>query len=116
MKVLIDTNFFMIPFKFKIDIFAEFKRISDENPELYTLSGVIDELKKIAPLKTQFFKELIEKNSVKILKSEGKVDDYIVKISKNYATATNDRALRKRLKEKNAKIILMREKSKLEFA
>lgn len=116
MKVLIDTNFFMIPFKFKLDIFEGFKSLLNEAYELYTLSGVIDELKKIAPKKMDLFNKMIEKNKVRILKSEGKVDNFIAENLKGFVVATNDKALRKKLKEKGIRLILMRQKSKLEFA
>ncbi|MCK5847744.1 MAG: hypothetical protein KAH01_00935, partial [Caldisericia bacterium] len=35
-KVLIDTNFLIIPFSFKVDIFSELQRVLS-NPELFIL-------------------------------------------------------------------------------
>ena len=43
-EVFIDTNFFMIPFQFNVDILEEFKRILP-NYQLVTTKFVINELK-----------------------------------------------------------------------
>ena len=44
MKFLLDTNFLMIPGKFKVDVFSELEKFG--KPELYTVSAVVRELEK----------------------------------------------------------------------
>jgi rRNA-processing protein FCF1 len=71
--------------------------------EFYLLSGSLDELKKLSENKkiekeVNVIKELIKKEGVMIIKSAGPVDDELVVKSKEYAIATNDSALRKRIK------------------
>ena len=46
-KIIIDTNFLLIPLKFKVDIFSEFNRISNFNYKLYIFEQSISELKNI---------------------------------------------------------------------
>ena len=48
MKVILDTNFFMVPEKFKIDVFGELDRIIDEKYELITIDSVINELEGLS--------------------------------------------------------------------
>ncbi len=40
-KVILDTNFLLIPFKFKIDVFGEIERLVEEPHEILVPSGVI---------------------------------------------------------------------------
>lgn len=123
-KIILDTNFLTIPYQFKVDIFEEIKKVVPENYELATLDGIIKELENLAKNKGKDSKaariglELIEKNQVKIIKTEEKkADDSIVEISdENTLVATNDKELRQRLKDKNVKVIYLRSKTRLELS
>ena len=46
-KILLDTNFLLIPSQFKVDIFSELERICIFNYKLYVLDKTVDELKYI---------------------------------------------------------------------
>lgn len=47
-KILfVDTNFFLIPWQFKVDIFSEFQQLLVSNYEIIILDKVIDELNSI---------------------------------------------------------------------
>jgi len=127
-KILLDTNFLLIPAQFGTDIFAEIKRIADFRYELYIIDKSLDELNKISKeqrgklkrevkLTIAIIKEKISKNDIKIIDTQEEdksVDDIIVSL-KGYITATQDIELQKRLKEKGAKIISMRQKKYLFF-
>jgi len=99
MKILLDTNFLMAVTQFKIDIFKELR-----GHELYTIQPVIKELNKhakrkgIKGLSAKISLELIKKKNIKILRVLGNADNMLVKYSIKYAVATQDIALRKRLK------------------
>lgn len=122
-KILLDTNFLLIPAQFNVDIFSEIDRIMHESYQLYTLDKVIDELKSIIQDKEQSQKnrraaklalQLIESKDVKTIKTKQDklADDLIVDLD-SYIIATQDIELKKRLKEKNTRIITLRQKKKL---
>ena len=59
---------------------------------------------------------LLKKNKVKILKTKSnkRVDDLIIETAKKgYAVATQDKALKQRLKRQNIKVITLRQKKYL---
>jgi len=119
-KILLDTNFLLIPAQFNIDIFSEIDKIMLEKYQLYTLDKVIYELKSIQKNKKQSQKnrnaaklalQLIKAKKLNIIKTkeDKPVDDLIVDL-KGYIIATQDIGLKKRLK---AKILTLRAKKKL---
>jgi len=124
-KVFIDTNFWLIPYRQKIDIFSEIERLVPENYEIVISESVIEELKKIQ--KTGKGKDkvaakiglgLIGKKAIRIILERDAVDYLILKISENekdVVVCTNDKELRNRLRSKNVKTIGMKEKEKLGF-
>jgi len=119
-KILIDTNFFLIPAQFNVDIFAEFHRIIHDKYELYTLDKVIDELNDLIKNPKQKQKDrlaaklglqLLEAKKVKIIKTESKeyVDNILAEIE-GYVIATQDMILKERIKGKK---IILRQKQTL---
>ena len=125
-KVILDTNFLLIPGQFMVDIFTDIGRIMQEPFALCVIDKSLKELNHIVitgKQKDRFAAKLalalaIQKN-LKTLHSFGSkksVDDIIVsKADENTYIATQDKALRERLKEKGAKIIGLRQKKYLEF-
>ena len=135
-KILLDTNFLMIPGNFGIDVFEEIERISNFSYKLYILDKTIDELEKL-PEKTkkQRTKTKIAVNiAIKLIETkvkEGKlniiptktdiklnekfnnmyVDDIIKELKDEYIIATTDIELRKHLK----RVIILRQKKYLEL-
>lgn len=113
-----DTNFLLIPAQFKIDIFSEIERIMQHPYEIFILDKSVDELNKI--IKEQKGKDKdaaklalqLIYGKVNILKTdEGLVDDLIVDLADNNTfVCTQDVELKKRLKEKKASIISMKQK------
>ncbi len=125
-KVILDTNFLLIPGQFMVDIFTELERIMQEPFELCVIDKSIKELNQVVmtgKTKDRFAAKLalaliIQKN-LKTLHSfvtKKSVDDIIVsKADKDTFVATQDKALRQRLKEKGAKIIGLRQQKYLEL-
>ena len=125
-KVILDTNFLLIPGQFMVDIFTELERIMQEPFELCVIDKSLKELNQVVvtgKTKDRFAAKLalaliIQKN-LKTLHSfvtKKSVDDIIVsKADKDTYVATQDKALRQRLKEKGAKIIGLRQQKYLEF-
>lgn len=124
-KILLDTNFLLLPAQFNVDIFSEIDRICLFKYQLFILDKTIDELKKIIADKKQKLKNrqaaklallLLKEKKVKILKTKADlpVDDIIVGL-KGYIVATQDIGLKRRLKSKKTKLITLRAKKKLIF-
>ena len=117
-KVIIDTNFLMIPFQFNIDIISEIKNLVLENYELIILKKSIDELTEImknskgkTKLDAKMAISLAEKFEIINSNSEKYVDDIIVDLTdKNVIVCTQDKNLKERVKEKKGKVIGMKQK------
>jgi len=106
MKILLDTSFLISAIKYKIDFLNELK-----GHELVILEPIKIELEKLIKgkkkgnLEAKIALELIEKNKIKIKKTDIKeADDALA--NENEIVATQDKELKKRLK----KIITIRQK------
>ncbi|MBL7050734.1 nucleotide-binding protein [Candidatus Woesearchaeota archaeon] len=133
LKVLIDTNFLLIPAIFNVDIFSEFERILPTY-KLYILDKCVEELENIT--KTQRGKHLLaaklalsllQKYPIKTLKTEKHinrtkplskipyVDDIILDfaVKNDYIVATQDKELKEKLKRQRIKTINLRQKKYL---
>jgi len=126
LKVILDSNALFVPLKFKIDIFEELKNLLERNVEFVLLSPVKRELETLAARgspKTRkeaaYALRLTEKCKLMDLGENyaGSPDDAIVKVAGEWKIPvfTNDRALRKRLRDINVPVIYVRQKSRLEI-
>jgi len=126
LKVILDSNALFVPLQFKIDIFSDLKRLLNRNFELILLSSVKRELKTLAEKgspkmrkNASYALQLAEK--CKYIKVDDlastPTDDVIVKVAKEWGSPvfTNDRELRKRLKDISVPVIYVRQKSHLEI-
>lgn len=124
-KIILDTNFLLIPCQFKVDIFSEIDMIIHERYALCAPEAVIGELKKLSESKGKDGKAaklalaLIAKKNVNIIKGSKRTkygDEAIIEIAdKNTLVATQDIELRKRLKLKGIHTITMRQKGHLKI-
>ncbi|MBC8501166.1 MAG: nucleotide-binding protein [DPANN group archaeon] len=126
-EVILDTNFLLIPGQFNVNIFAEIERIMNVPYKLCIIDKSIEELNKISVLGKQkdvnatklavaLIGSLIKQKSLKTITSSPKlsVDDTIVKkANKKVYIATQDKELKKRVKEKEAKVITLKQKKYL---
>ena len=123
--VLLDTNFLMIPYQFKVDIFSELDRLILNEYKIVILSPVVDELKKIQEIargkdkiSARIGLQLIEKKNLEILEGFGGADKAIVNFAcqdkENTIVCTNDKGMKRILKENGIRIICMRGKRGLE--
>ncbi len=120
-KVILDTNFLLIPSQFKVDIFSEIDRICDFGYSLNILDKTFDELKKIVEKQKGKHRQaallalkLIKAKKVKAIKTkkdEG-VDDSLAALAKanDVIVATQDKLLKKRIKKP---VITLRQKKYL---
>ena len=123
-KIILDTNFLLIPIQFKVDIFSEIDRICDFNYKLFIFEQSIDELKNIIEKQSQkhkkaaeFALKLIKLKNIEIIKSdEQDVDSLILEnLDKDIIVATQDINLRKELLKKRASVIMLRQKKYLQL-
>ena len=126
LKIILDSNAFFIQLELKIDIFEETKRLLNRNLDFILLSPVKNELELLATkdsLKTRreaaYALKLSEKCRLVAVENSEKMatDDVILKVSKawNAPVFTNDRQLRKRLKDISVPVIYVRQKSRLDI-
>jgi rRNA-processing protein FCF1 len=119
--VALDTNMLLVPFQFGVDIIDEVQRLVP-GAKLVVIRGTISELNRIAKqgVKEKKYsmlaKKLIEVNHIEILPEDGPVDTKLVKLAeKGVIIATNDRELKRRVKEVGGRVIYLREKNRLEM-
>jgi len=124
-QVILDTNFLMIPFQFKINIFSELDYLIDISHSYIISSKTLNELKRIGRtigkdgMAARLALKMLEANKIKIeiIKNDAVVDDWIVKYAQkhNAIVCTNDSGLRKRLRILRVKVITLKSKSRLGY-
>lgn len=120
-KLVLDTNFLMVPGQLGVDIFAELKRAADFPFEIYTTSGNVLELEKLKKEAKKRDKTaanialgLIKAKNLKIIQIERDkdIDSSLVELANaGYIIATADKGLQKRLDS----YIFLRQKKFIEF-
>lgn len=130
--VVLDTNFLLVPGQFGVDTFAELDRICDFNYEICVLPATVAELNKFVNDKNCSAKDrraarlalqLIKAKGVLTVKPERKVFKSADKAILDFATAgknlakvvvaTQDKALRDKLKAKGVSVVVLRQKQYL---
>ena len=117
-EVVIDTNFFMVPFQFNVDIITELENLLPSY-KLTTPSFVINELKGLKnnnKVKVRLNANLalklansskVEIKDISLLENET-VDDALLRVSE--VLATNDIELKNRAKDKGITVVYLRQK------
>ena len=117
-EVVIDTNFFMVPFQFNVDVITELENTLPSY-KLTTPSFVINELKGLKRNnkgKTRLNENLalklansskVEIKDISLLENET-VDDALLRVSE--VLATNDIDLKNRAKNKGITVVYLRQK------
>lgn len=127
-KILLDTNFLLIPGQFKVDIFSEIHRICDFSYEIVVLDRTIDELESIAAqqrgkdkMAAKLALQLIKVKKPVILASKTatfkNVDKTILELAakERLMVATQDRLLKSELKKLGIGLIELRQEKYLRF-
>lgn len=117
-EVVIDTNFFMVPFQFNVDVISELEKLLPSY-RLTTPSFVINELKGLKRnnkgkirLNANLALKLANSSKVEIkdisLLENETVDDALLRVSE--VLATNDIELKNRAKDKGITVVYLRQK------
>ncbi len=125
LKVILDSNALFIPLEFKIDIFEELRRLLNRNVEFVLLSSVKHELELLAAQdspknrrQANFALRLAEKCRLVAVEDCGEAtDDVIVRVAKNWGAPvfTNDKVLKRRLRDISVPVIYLRQKTRLDI-
>ena len=126
LKVILDSSALFVPIEFKLDIFVEVECLLNRHVDLVLVSPVKQELELLAVKdspKTRrealYALKLAEKcKYIPVEDNEHMpTDDVIVKLAKawNSPVFTNDRQLRKKLRDISVPVIYVRQKSRLEI-
>jgi uncharacterized protein len=126
LKVILDSNALFVPLELKIDIFEALKCLLNRNVEFVLLSAVKRELELLAAkdspkIRREAFYalKLSEKCKFVAVENDEKLatDDVIVKVAKSWGSPvfTNDRQLKKRLRDISVPVIYVRQKSRLDI-
>jgi len=122
--ILLDTNILMLIGR-GIDIFTQIEELLDTKPEYYVIEPVVKELEKIVAhggvkerKAAKLALELVKKKCRVIeisLSPDKSVDDLLLEIAlrEGFIVATNDRELRRRLREAGIPEIYFREEKQL---
>jgi len=123
-KVILDSNFLMIPFQFNLDIFQEIEFLLQKKVDFIVPSAVKSELTALSTrggegaAEASLALQLASRCRVVevTLETNETVDDAIVKASQKLGAvvATNDIELKNRLKLLKVPVVYLRDKSKLE--
>jgi len=125
-RVIFDSNFLFVPSQFQLDIFEELTNLLSQRFEPVLLSPTYMELLKIAEMGSPKLRKqaslalkLAEKcRVVQVEKGlEEMHDDVIVRVATEWRcpVATNDRELRKRLRNVGVPVIFLRQRQRLEL-
>jgi len=125
-KVIFDSNFLLVPSQFQLDIFEELTNLLSQRFEPILLSPTYREVLKIAEKGSPKMRKqaslalkLAEKCRVAQVEKglEETHDDVIVRVAAEWRcpVATNDRELRKRLRNVGVPVIFLRQKQRLEL-
>ena len=124
-KVILDSNALFVPLEFKIDIFEELGQLLKRNVEFILLSPVKHELEVLAAgespkirRQASFALQLAEKCKLVAVENRGETtDDVIIRVAKkwNSPVFTNDRVLKRRLRDISVPVIYLRQKSRLDI-
>ncbi|MBI3034263.1 nucleotide-binding protein [Candidatus Woesearchaeota archaeon] len=127
-KVILDTNFLLIPGQFGVDIFSEIRRICDFSHEICILDRTVDELRGIIALQKGRDKaaaslalQLVKSENARILDSKTaifkNVDKIILEIAcrEKVVVATQDKLLKSGLAKLKTRVIVLRQKKYLKL-
>lgn len=123
-KILLDTNFLLIPYQFRVDIFTQIDKIATFEYELFILDKSLEELKKIVSDQKGKNKDaakialkLIAIKNIGVIKTKGsgRTDDIILNIASkdDFIVATQDKDLKRRLINQDISVIILRQKKRL---
>ena len=126
LKVILDSNFLFIPSQFQVDVFEELSNLLNRRFDPVLLSPTYRELLEIAEkgspkMRQQASLALKFAEKCRVVRVEKGLketnDDVIVRVAAEWRcpVATNDKELRKRLRNVGVPVIFLRQRHRLEL-
>ena len=121
-RILVDTNFLLIPVRFKVDIFTGSSDAVNDLTEFYVSSRVLNEIQRLKEKsKPSFVKELrlaeTYAGQCTLIEdpSDGEVDDSLVSLAsrEGMVLGTTDSELRQKARAAGVKVIYLRQRNYL---
>ena len=121
-RILVDTNFLLIPVRFKVDIFTDSSDAVNDLTEFYVSSRVLNEIRLLKEKsKPSFVKELrlaeTYAGQCTLIEdpSDGEVDDSLVNLAlrERMVLGTTDSELRQKARKAGVKVIYLRQRNYL---
>lgn len=110
--IILDTDFLVNSIKYKVDVVSQIKENFPDD-KIGIIDKTLDELKKVNNPDAKAAIHLVKLKEMEIIKTKKDkiVDDLILeKVKENDIVGTQDRNLKRRLKENNIKSITIRQK------
>lgn len=125
-RIILDTNFLMIPAQFGVDIFSEIENLVEGEYKLFIIDATLDELENIIEKQrgknkaaAKMALQLLKTQNIEVLKTEKNLnaDELIVNLVKErkFAVATQDQGLKRKLKQYNVPLVVLRQKKYLKI-
>lgn len=121
-RILVDTNFLLIPVRFKVDIFTGSSDAVNDITEFYVSSRVLNEIQRLKEKsKPSFVKELrlaeTYAGQCTLIEDpcDGEVDDSLVSLAsrEGMVLGTTDSELRQKARAASVKVIYLRQRNYL---
>ena len=115
--VVLDTNFLLAPYQLKLDVISGIDDAMREPYELCILEGTLEELEQILRNgqkkereAAKFALAFLKAHPLRILPSKGLVDEALIDLDNSHIIATQDSALRSRLRKQGKQTLYIRQK------
>ncbi len=120
MLVVLDSNFLLVPFQFRIDIFAEVEALLDAKPKYAVPEQVLTELQRLASRTGRLAKfarsaiALAEQRCEVLSVDAEDADEALEKLAgRGTIICTNDKVLKEKVRKRGSAVIFLRERQKL---
>ncbi len=123
MLVLLDSNFLLLPFQFRIDIFAEIEALLNAKPRYAVPVQVLAELERLASRGGRLGRfarsalALAEQRCEVLQVKAEDADEALEKLAgRGTIICTNDKVLKEKVRKRGSAVIFLRERQKLALA
>lgn len=115
--VILDANALFIPFQFGVNLTGGLRELLGDDVEIIVPSSVVDELERIPGEDWRRRAALKLAREFRVVKAEGKGDEAIINLARRLKlpVVTQDKELKRRLKEEGLSVITLRERSYFVF-
>ncbi len=125
MRVLLDTNFLLLPFQNHLDIFDGIERLLSQNAKFLVLESSLQELRSLKGREKLYGRAMLDfiakqGGKFEIIQAKGKTDELVFKYAEKhngeeFYVATMDKILRDKLRRIRVKCIAVKGKGNVQL-